>query len=116
MQVVSYTRLPSVDRRGRALARRQAWLAGAVAGWPGCVLLAGYADVGVAGRVDRPGLARPLGDAASSRFDAAVVDDLDRLDTHPRRWTSCWAAGCRRGGVAAATGGVGDGRRPASVV
>ncbi len=84
-RVVSYTRLPSVDRRGRALAHRRAWLGGAVAGWPECVLLAGYADVGVAGRADRPGLARLLGDAASSRFDAVVVNDLDRLDTDPRR-------------------------------
>jgi len=39
----------------------------------------------VAGRVDRPGLARLLADAAGGRFDAVVVDDLDRLDTDPRR-------------------------------
>lgn len=52
---------------------------------PGARLVAGYADVGVAGRKDRPGLCRLLADAATGHFDVVVVDDLDRLDTDPVR-------------------------------
>lgn len=85
VRAVSYTRLASVDRRGRNLARRQRFLAEAVSRRPGWALLAGYADVGLAGRVDRPGLARLLADAAAGYFDVVVVDDLDRLDTDPAR-------------------------------
>lgn len=85
VRAVSYTRLASVDRRGRNLARRQSFLAEAVSRRPGWALLAGYADVGVAGRMDRPGLARLLADAAAGRFEMVVVDDLDRIDTDPAR-------------------------------
>ncbi len=63
VRVVSYTRLPPVDRRRRALARGQAWLGWRGRGWPGCVLLAGFADVGMG----RPGEPAGAGPAARGR-------------------------------------------------
>lgn len=85
LRVASYTRLASVDRRGRRMAGRQEWLAAAVARRLGARLVACYADVGLAGRPDRPGLCRLLAGAEAGVFDVVVVDDLDRLDTDPVR-------------------------------
>lgn len=98
-RVATYTRLASAGPRGRNLRRREAFITQAVTRWPGAVLVARYADVGLAGRLPRPGLDRLLGDAAHGGFDVVVVDDLDRLDTEPARlrWLldRCAACGVR---------------------
>jgi DNA invertase Pin-like site-specific DNA recombinase len=89
VRVASYIRVARVEgRRMTNLDRQAARLAGTVAGWPGCLHVAGYVDVGSGRRLDRRGLGRLLADAAARRFDVLVVEDWDRLARDPagQRW------------------------------
>lgn len=85
VRVATYVRAGQLTRRTatKELDRRRDRLLATVAHWPGCVIVASYADAGDPRSTHRPGLAALLADTAAQRFDVVVVESLDQLAGDP---------------------------------